>query len=215
MNRFLLPLAAIAVAGALSAPLHPAHACSCAFPFTEEQVREAMGYYDAAVLASIASTPNESNLQVDVETVYKGDPGERITLEQPIDLPPDFEGDGLAYLGADCSFALLGQPGERYVLFLTAADGGSTYAPSGCASFPLAWTETTEEFRAYHDSLERIAGTDAPAAPPEDDTLPQPWQAPTDSGPDVPWLPIIGGAAAAGVALLAAGAWLLRRRTPA
>jgi hypothetical protein len=217
MNRLLLPLAAIAIAAALSAPLQPAHACSCAFPSTEEQVREAMGYYDAAVLASIAEPASGGpKLKVDVETAYMGPDLGRITIEQPADVVPDSGSGGLAHLGADCSFALLGEPGERYVLFLTST-GADAYRAGGCSSFPLAWAETSEPFQAFYDALQRLESAESdpappPAATPEDDARPEPWQAPSRSGDDTPWLPIVAGAALSGAALLAAGGWLLRRR---
>jgi hypothetical protein len=202
MRRFVMPLAALALAGLLlPANVRPAHACSCAAPASEEQVREVVDYYDAVVLGAIADvSPDRSTVSLDVEASYKGPAAERLTLEQPAVAPGPDSGE-LAYLGADCSFALLGERGERYVLFLSDA-GSGVYEAGGCSSFPLAWTAAAEEYGFVYETLEGLAGPG---------TLPPTGGSPSESDSS-PWRPFALGAAVAGAGLALSAAWLVRQR---
>ena len=104
------------------------------------------------------------------------------------------DGEELAHLGADCSFTLLGEPGERYLMFLS-QQGEGVYTPGGCSSIAMAWTATSQDYQTFFQSVARVTagGTDV------------------DQRDGAPWLAIIIGSSLAAGAL-AATAFLLRRR---
>jgi hypothetical protein len=201
MKRLLLPLAAVAIVGLLlPTSVRPAYACTCAIPTTDERVQEVMENSDAVLLGAIAEPSAEDELldklPIDVETIYMGPALTRVSLDQSLDeaLLRGLDGEELAHLGADCSFTLLGEPGERYLLFLSQQREG-VYTPGGCSSIAMAWTATSQDYQTFFQSVERVTagGTDV---------------AQRDGAP---WLAIIIGSSLAAAAL-AASALLLRRR---
>jgi hypothetical protein len=203
MKRLLLPLAAVAIVGLLlPTSVRPAYACTCAIPTTDERVQEVMENSDAVLLGAIAEPSAEDELldklPIDVETIYMGPALTRIRLDQSLDealLRGLEEREELAHLGSDCSFTLLGDPGERYLLFLY-QQGEGVYTPGGCSSIAMAWTATSQGYQTLFQSVERLTagGTDV------------------TQRDGAPWLAIIVGSSLGAAALAAASAFLLRRR---
>ncbi len=151
-------------------PIHPreAYACSCALPQTDADFQRIIDAYDLVLVGSIAAPDPESpypdKVHIAVEKVYKGPALRDVTLDQPIDLatnPSALIERQVEVLGPDCSYALLGQPGERYLLFLKTRPNG-TYEPGGCSSNSLQ----SGQADTYLDPLERLTGVGPPAAPP-------------------------------------------------
>ncbi len=205
MTRLLTPIAiAVTVAALLSVSVPHAQACSCAQIRGDHQIRDTIDYYDLVVLGAIGTPLPEdsrpSSLHVDVETVYKGPLVSRIALDQPADKAETSGAydDGLANVGPNCSFSLLGEPGERYLLFLSQTES-DIYAASGCASIALGWTATDEYYQELSEGVERVTEGGADIAQPP---------SPSQSGTNVPWLAI---GLSAGL-LLAASVILVRRR---
>jgi len=144
------------------------YACSCALPQTDADFLRIIDANDLVLVGSIAPPEPESahpdKLHIAVEKVYKGPALGDVTLDQPIDLATEpsalIEGQ-VEVVGPDCSYTLLGQPGERYLLFLKSRPNG-TYEPGGCSSNSLR----SGQADAYLDPLERLTGGGLPAAPP-------------------------------------------------
>ena len=199
---------AVTVAALLSASVPPAQACSCAQIRGDPQIRDSIDFYDLVVLGAIgAPLPEDSrpgSLHIDVETVYKGPLVNRIALDQPAGEAETLSAyeDGLAFLGADCSFSLLGEPGERYLLFLSQIESG-IYAAGGCASIALEWTATSDYYQELFQGVERVTegGTDIDQQP-----------SPSQSDTDIPWLAIGLGSSLGAALLLTASITLIRRR---
>ena len=209
MKRFLLPLAAIAVAGLLlPAGARPAYACSCAVQSVEDYVANA----DVIVIGTVVQV-------VDATDQFRATPekseGTGIASVADIDAVVSVErylkGAGPAEIVADdppsggsCGFLDESSLGQRYLLFLTGdASPFATHLCSG--STPLEGAQIDQE-RA-DEMLQEVRAITGPGTLPQD--IDVPIESQTDDG--IPWLPIIlGSSLAAGV--LAAAALLLRRR---
>lgn len=170
MRSLQIGLVLAIVIGLTAVPMHPrdAYACSCALPETDADFQRIIDAYDLVLVGSIApldpESPNPNNVHIAVEKLYKGPALGDVTLDQPIDLATQpsalIEGQ-VEVLGPDCSYTLLGQPGERYLLFLKSRPNG-TYKPGGCSSNSLR----SGQADVYLDPLERLTGGGLPAAPP-------------------------------------------------
>jgi hypothetical protein len=189
---------------------HEAYACSCAQLQTDADFERIIDAYDLVLVGSIAPPEPESahpdKVHIAVEKVYKGPSVLEIALDQSVDslsgrettqLPPTEQ--QVEVLGPDCSYTLLGQPGERYLLFLKSRPSG-TYEPGGCSSNSFHSGRAEE----WLEPLDRLtAGGVLPAAPPgvgkgDPATVSSAWL--------VPLLMAAGAAAgAAGLLLLTAG----------
>jgi hypothetical protein len=177
-------------------------------PRTDAEFQQIMDAYDLVLIGSIAAPEPQSahpnNVHVSVEKVYKGPTPSVVVIDQPIDsgIPPAALIDGeVESLGPDCSYTLLGQPGERYLLFLTSRPNG-TYEPGGCSSSALRASRSKD----WLQPLDRLTGG-VPAAPP--DTGVGHLRAASDSW-IIPLLVAAGAIGAAGVLLFVG-----RRRTAA
>ena len=192
MTRLLASLATlVAVAAFLSASVPSAHACSCV-PFT------AQGYVDGADVIAIGTViqligdedtgdgPNDLDARVSVTSYLKGTGPAEIVVDDP----PS---------GASCGFLDEGDLGDTYLLFLTGS--GSPFESTICSGNVSLDGSTPEHGQERLDEVQAITG---PGVPPEG--------VPSQSGADTPWL-VIGLASGLGAAiLLAASAFLLRRR---
>ncbi|MCH7953878.1 MAG: hypothetical protein IIC25_08315 [Chloroflexi bacterium] len=138
-----------------------------------------------------------------------------------------------SYLGPDCSYSLIGDPGDRYVLFLRAVENGMYSSPAGCSSFALGEIEASfwpdGMLQQRYDAIKFISGggTVVEEAPPEDVPVSpedsagdgpasQPGDTPshdepTDHTESTPWAVILPLAFAIPLAVLFVPAFLRRR----
>ena len=219
---------------ALYSSAAPAAACRC-LPLTEtEAVRTAMEVHGLVVEGVIAPDQGDvaaEHIRFQPEVLYAGDASGEIVLGHTWEQTLYYaDSDALAILGGDCSYLLLGDPGDRYVLFLRAAANG-TYAPMGCSSFALGESEVppNDSLQQRYDAIKLVSGggTVVEEAPPEDvpvspddsggdglgsqpgDTPPQ--EEPAEPGASTPWAIILPIAFAIPLAVLVVPA-LIRRR---
>ena len=206
MKRFLLPLAAIAIAGLLlPASVRPAYACSCAALTPEEHVDNANIVVIGTVIRLIDSTeqfPAAPEKSEGTGIASTPDVDAVVTVERYL------KGSGPAEIVADdppsgglCGFLDQASLGQRYLLFLTGeASPFNTHLCSG--STQIVDNQFNQQF------LQDVEAITGPGIPPTDATaLPQ-----QTRGDSFPWLPIILGSSLAAGALAAASAILLRRR---
>ena len=197
MKRFLLPLAAVAIAGLLlPAGLRPAYACSCALLSTEEYVNNADVIAIGTVVQLIETAEQfppveeesdgiipDIDAVVAVERYLKGDGPAEIEVDDP---PSD----------GTCGFLDQASLGERHLLFLT-----NSFTTHICAGSTLL-TDDPANLQFLQD-VQAITG---PGSLPPTGFAP-----PADkSGDSAPWLVIALGTAA----LAGAFAFLLRRSMP-
>ncbi len=219
---------------ALYSSVAPAAACRC-LPITEtNDVRDAMELHGLVVEGVIASGQADvvtEHIRFQPEVLYAGDVSGEIVLDQTWEQAEQFaDSDAYAVLGGDCSYWLIGDPGDRYVLFLRAAENGM-YSPAGCLSFALGEFEVPpyDSLQQRYDAIKLISsgGTVVGEAPPEDVPLspddsggdglvPEPGEAPPQDEPaepneSTPWAVILPIAFAIPLAVLVVPA-LLRRR---
>ncbi|MCH8052264.1 MAG: hypothetical protein IIC86_09630 [Chloroflexi bacterium] len=172
---------------ALYSSVAPVAACSCAPVNEVEEVRLVMEHYGLVVEGAIAPRQEDATtdyIRLYPEILYVGDVSGEIVLTQTWAQAISVRGSGAySYLGADCSYSLIGDPGDRYVLFLVAAENGR-YAPTGCASFALGEIAAQpfgsgDWLQQRYDAIKFISGggTIVEEAPPEDVPV-----SPDDSG---------------------------------
>ena len=204
MKRFLLPLAAITIAGLLlPSGVRPAYACSCALMPAEVRVDNADIIIIANVTELVVTPPldpgapddleHRSDFVLQVEEYLKGSGPSTVTIFEP-GLSFVFSDDGEVVTGfSSCATFAQGSEGKRYILYL-AGEADSLISPGLCSGSGLVDEEHLQRVRAVL------------AEPPD---LPPTGSAPSeaDSGNSFPWL-----ATALGTAALAASALLLRRR---
>ena len=215
---------------ALYSSVAPAAACSCAQVTETESVRGVMEYYGLVVEGVIAPDQRvvaTEHIRFQPEVLYLGHVSGEIVLNQTREQTLDYaDSDALSILGGDCSYLLIGDPGDHYVLFLRAVENGR-YAPAGCASFALGEIEALpyESLQQRYDAIKLISGGGAVVeeAPPEDvpvspdasggDGLAaQPGESePAEGDKSTPWAVILPIAFAIPLAVLIVPA-LLRRR---
>ena len=200
-------------AAALYSSAAPAAACSCA-PVTDvDQLRGAMEFYGAVVEGVIAPDQRVAateHIRFQPEVLYAGDvPGE-IVLNQTWEHTLSYPGSGFSELSSDCTYFLLGDPGDRYVLFLQAAENGMYASPAGCSSFALGeieasfWPDGMLEQRYNAIKLVSGGGTAVEQAPPQEE--------PAEHTEDTPWAIILPIAFAIPLAVLFVPAVLHRWR---
>ncbi len=219
---------------ALYSSVTPAAACRC-LPITEtEAVRDAMEFHSLVVEGVIAAGQGDvaaEHVRFQPEVLYAGDVSGEIVLDQTWEqAQPYADSDAYAVLGGDCSYSLIGDPGDRYVLFLRAV-GGGRYAPAGCTSFVIGEIEALpyESLQQRYDAIKLISdgGTVVGEALPEDVPVSsedsggdvpaaQPGEAPPQDEPaepneSTPWAIILPIAFAIPLAVLVVPALLLRR----
>jgi len=222
---------------ALYSSVAPAAACSCA-PVTEtEQVRDVMEYYGLVVEGVIAPDQRvvaTEHIRFQPEILYEGDVSGEIALDQTWEHALSYPGSGYSEFSSDCRYFLLGDPGDRYVLFLRATESGMYSSPAGCASFALGEIEASfwpdGMLQQRYDAIKLISdgGTVVEEAPPQDVPVSpedsggdgpaaQPGEAPpkdepAEPGASTPWAVILPIAFAIPLAVLVVPA-LIRRRT--
>ena len=197
-------------AAALYSSAAPAAACDCALVTETEEVRGVMEFYGLVVEGVIAPGQGDvatERIRFQPEVLYLGDVSGKIELNQTREQTLYYaDSNALSILGGDCSYLLIGEPGDRYVLFLRAVENG-TYAPAGCASFALGEIEALphQSLQQRYDAIKLISGGGIVVgeAPPED--------APTEHTEDTPWAVVLPLAFAIPLAVLLVPA-LLRRR---
>ena len=167
--RFVCTLGFVGVLAATALPLgvRQAHACSCLIPDTEEEVRGAFEHYDLVVMGSVAS-PGPSvafpdRVKVIVERTFKGTSVAELALNQTNQEAERRRQSHIRQgyanlvddLDPDCSYYVIGQPGERYLLFLRSQPDG-TYVPGGCSSVSLRIVETSEPHQRFFELVQAI-----------------------------------------------------------
>ena len=131
---------------ALYSSVAPAAACSCAGVTDTEQFRDVMEYYDLVVEGVIAPDQRVAateHIRFQPEILYGGDVSGEIVLDQTWEHALSYPGSGYSEFSSDCRYFLLGDPGDRYVLFLRATESGMYSSPAGCASFALGEIEAS------------------------------------------------------------------------
>jgi hypothetical protein len=198
-------IASMLVAAALLAPFTgaapSAHACSCmGLSGDETRVRERLEEADGAIVGVVTGietldpvTPASSFVVIDstiaVEKVYDGDIQREIVVRQV--------GDSAA-----CGYEATA--GRHFMLLYE--DEGVTQTNS-CSAFPVQSDGTAPDYAAdFMATLERIA---PPVAPGDFQVIFATGRG--DDGSDSARWWIVGVAAVAGAAALAAGVWMLRR----
>jgi hypothetical protein len=206
--RVALGLAGImAMVGMLWASVAPVRACSCALPLDDATAREVLASSDLVVAGSVAETARD-RVELSVERVYAGDAVESVTVAQPEGFSGEYGNPGNLFggeIGADCSYAITGGRGERYLLVLRESAGGGSYKAQGCTSMALRLTQTDDYFAKSFQAIERAAGPAAfPQAPEEE-----------SGGGGRSWLPVagaIGGGVVLGLVGVGAFLWRAGRR---
>lgn len=157
MKRLFSALALAVTAALLWQSATPAQACDCGPPTDEEALREFIQRYDLVILGAVAESPSPQ-MQFDVERVYVGSRVSRVTLDQP-SRPGKGDNSGLLELSrGDCSYTLLGEPGERYLLTLYRATDGATYRASSCGSRSFELVNRVPGVASYFSAIEAITG---------------------------------------------------------
>ena len=149
----------VSMIGLLWASVSPAWACSCALPLTDEVAREVLEGADLVVAGAVAETAPD-RVEISVERVYAGESEESVTVAQPEGFSGEYGNPGNLFggeIGADCSYAISGGLGERYLLVLRESGGGS-YEAQGCTSMALKLTQTDDYFAESFAAIERVAG---------------------------------------------------------
>jgi len=198
-------LSILALAGMMWGSVTPARACSCApgSKLAESKLAEVISFTferNSLVILGAVAASDSDRMQIDVETVYDGQPVKRITLNQPAD--PGYSGDvsEVELLGGDCSYTLLGEPGERYLLALKPYLVDGAYTPEGCTSWSMRLIEGDEALSRYFEAvIEAATGGLAPSPVEESDEA------------DFPWLVAAIAATLGPLAFLAGAAFLWRR----
>lgn len=126
-------------------------------PVRDEALREFIQHYDLVILGAVAESPS-AQMQINVERVYVGNPVPRVTLDQS-SRPHKGVDPGLLELSpGDCSYTVLGGPGERYLLSLRRSPDGDSFRPSSCASWSLELVNRIPGVAAYFSTVEAISG---------------------------------------------------------
>jgi len=155
-------LAVLAAAGMPAQSAAPVAACTCGGWGSVDQAREALtNYFDFVIIGAIADSPS-SQVNIEVQTVFKGILVQQIALDQSTELvgtdAPNYMGRVDA-MGPDCSYTVLGEPGERYFLTLTPSTRvPGTYSASGCASFAMRYIENGEVSNVYLTAARSLPG---------------------------------------------------------
>ena len=208
---------------ALYSSAAPASACRC-LPITDtDDVSNAMSLSDLVVEGVIASgqgTAAPESIYFQPEVVYVGSMTGEIELNQTWEQTLYYDdSDTDAIVGGDCSYLLIGDPGDRYLLFLTTADGG-TYAPDGCSSFGLDESDSplTDSAQQQYDAIKIISegGTVVVLPVSSDDSdgggsAAQPQDEPSEESLATPWAVVLPLAFLIPLAVILVPAFIIRR----
>ena len=190
----------VAVVGMLWGSIAPVQACSCALPLTDAAAQEVLQTADLVVGGTVAETEPD-RVVLDVERVYAGEAGERVTVAQPEGFDGQYgTSDFAEEIGPDCSFAITGGPGEQYVLVLNESERAEGYEAQGCTSMSLRLTTTDDYFAESLAAIERAAGPAPSPAPVEE----------AGDGGGFPWW-VAGAIGGTVIGLLGAAAVVWRR----
>jgi hypothetical protein len=173
-----ITLSLLASAGLLYATASPAAACSCAYITDPAAVRSQLEDWDGLVVEGQLAPPRSDsaeNMRFLAEVIYWGDAPAEIVLEQTW-APPFHENSGsYENIGADCSYFLTGEAGDRYVLYLLPSERDpAAFATAACGSIPLAYVEEGDPAMAnphafmYDALVEATGGGTALGAVPPD-----------------------------------------------
>lgn len=175
------------------------YACSCWQPKSDADFREIIDAYDLVLVGSIAAHNPESaypdKVHIAVEKVYKGPALRDVALEQSVDLATDLRNrqsdlveQQIEVLGPDCSYVLLGYPGESYLLFLNSQPDG-TFEPGGCSSHAFR----SGRVEPYLEPLERLTGGGVPLPTHADEDQLPVWLVPSLAAASLVGLVFAGG----------------------
>jgi hypothetical protein len=174
-----LALSLVVIAGLVHASVLPASACACV-PLTQNGALQTVLSQNDGLIVEGALAPSDPadpswSRRFNVDTVYFGDAPPQIVLamREPSVIEP-FDPTGyLDSTAPDCTYIILGQTGERYLLFLR-ADASGAYEPLGCDSFAIQ-----DEARDSYYAQLRAAIRNGTDAHPPDTTIVNPTLAPT------------------------------------
>jgi len=202
MRALLAVVSLFAIVSMLWTSVTPAQACSCALPLDDAAARRVLASADLVVAGAVAETKGD-RVEFAVERVYAGESVESATVAQPEGFDGDYgRSDFVEEISADCSYAITGGEGERYLLIMhESARVDGAYEAEGCTSMSFRLTMTDDYYAASLAAIERAAGpADLPFAAEED-----------GGGDGLPWAPAAAIGVGAIVGLVGAGAFLWRR----
>ena len=206
MTRLLLPLAALAIAGVLlPTGIRPAYACSCTALIPQQHVDNA----DVIVIGTVVQLIDTSEQFPAAPEKSEGTGIASITdVDAVVAVERYLKGTGPAQVevddppsGGTCGFFDQASLGKRYLLFLTGET--SPFQAHLCSGSTLI---VDDQFNQQF--LQDVKAITGPGVPPATGTAPPV----AEPGADFPWLPIILGSSLGASALIAASAFLLRRR---
>ena len=208
MKRFLLPLAAITIAGILlPSGIRPAYACSCALTSIETRVKDADIILTGTVAELVITPPlnpdvpdgeeHRTDVVLQVDQYLKGSGPNQVNIFEP-GLTFQFDTDGNLVTGiVSCATFGQGSEGKRYILFLTGSVDSLT-SPGLCSGSGIVDEEHLQEVQAVLAAPVDLPDTGGPA--------------PASPSSAAPWLAIALASSLGAAALAAASTLLLRRR---
>jgi hypothetical protein len=174
-----LAISLVAVAGLLHTSVLPASACACV-PLTQDGNLQTVFSHNDRLIVDGALAPSDPGdpawaRRFDVNTVYNGETPPQIILamREPSVIEPFDRTGYLDSTAPDCTYIILGETGERYLLFLR-ADASGAYEPLGCDSFAIQDEARNSYYADLHTAIQN-----ADDEHPPDATLVNPTLAPT------------------------------------
>jgi len=210
-HRSILALLSILTSVALlHTSITPAAACTCD-PITgdEERVSSHMESVELVVEGEIIQYPTplgfDEPLQLQVERVYQGQSPQIVTLDTDWERANRPGTNRYSTLSGDCRYTITGEPGDRYVLFLSRE--GDHYRARGCSSFAIGQIGLYHmpNLSAAHETIQEIAGGGwEPFGDP-------PQAEPTEEHEDLPWPIFLAGSIAVPLAVLIGWSFAAKR----
>jgi hypothetical protein len=164
-----LTISLVALAGLLHTSVLPASACACV-PLTQDSNLQTVLSHNDRLIVEGALAPSDPGdpawaRRFDVDTAYLGDAPSQIVLamREPSVIEP-FDPTGyLDSTAPDCTYIILGETGERYLLFLR-ADASGAYEPLGCDSFAIQDEARNSYYAGLHTAIQSATDEHPPDA---------------------------------------------------
>jgi hypothetical protein len=164
-----LAFSLVAIVGLLHTSVVPASACACV-PLTQDGNLQAVLVRNDRLMVEGTLAPSDPtdpswSRRFNVDTVYFGDAPPQIVLamREPSVIEPFDPAGYLDSTAPDCTYIILGQTGERYLLFLR-ADASGAYEPLGCDSFAINDEAHDTYYRDLHTAIQNSASEHPPDA---------------------------------------------------